>query len=63
MINLRIHPEVADDLNLAKAWYLEIDPELAESFLDEAYHLGVMRQILNISRRPVCWFHATKSQN
>jgi len=29
MINLRIHPEVADDLDRAKAWYAEFDPELA----------------------------------
>ena len=45
MINLRIHPEVADDLNLAKAWYLEIDPELAESFLDEVYQTMELAQV------------------
>ncbi|MEM9283162.1 MAG: type II toxin-antitoxin system RelE/ParE family toxin [Verrucomicrobiota bacterium] len=37
MTYLRIHPEVADDLVRAKDWYQEIDPELAESFLEEAY--------------------------
>lgn len=34
---LRIHPEVAGDLADAEDWYREIDPELAESFLEETY--------------------------
>lgn len=37
MTSLHIHPEVADDLADAVDWYREIDPELAESFLEEAY--------------------------
>ncbi len=42
MINLRIHPEVAEDLDKAKVWYQGIDPALAESFLVEVY--GAMEQ-------------------
>ena len=45
MINLRIHPEVADDLDRAKAWYLNIDPQLAESFLTEAYQTMELAQM------------------
>lgn len=45
MINLRIHPEVADDLDRAKAWYAEIDPKLAESFLEEAYQTMELAQL------------------
>lgn len=37
MTDLRIHPEVADDLGNGQEWYRKIDPELAESFLEEAY--------------------------
>ncbi|MDF1741138.1 MAG: type II toxin-antitoxin system RelE/ParE family toxin [Verrucomicrobiales bacterium] len=45
MTNLRIHPEVADDLEQAKSWYLEIDPELTESFLAEAYSTMELAQV------------------
>ncbi len=37
MTNLIIHDEVADDLIEARDWYREIDPALAESFLEEVY--------------------------
>jgi len=35
MNNLTTHPKVQGDLEKARAYYEEIDPELAEDFVDE----------------------------
>ena len=45
MTNLRIHPEVSQDLTRGAKWYRNIDPELAESFLEEAYLKMELAQI------------------
>ena len=37
MSELIVHPDVADEMADAAAWYSKIDPELAVRFLGEAY--------------------------
>jgi len=37
MTGLIIHPKVAGEVADAARWYRQIDPELAERFLDEVY--------------------------
>ncbi|MCP5550004.1 MAG: hypothetical protein H7A53_03825 [Akkermansiaceae bacterium] len=48
MTNLRIHPEVADDLAKAAEWYREIDPELARAAPE--HHSRIHREY----RRVLC---------
>jgi (2Fe-2S) ferredoxin len=45
MIQLQIHPKVSDDLCKSTAWYREIDPNLAASFLEEAYKTMELIQV------------------
>ncbi len=37
MAGLIIHPKVATEVANAAGWYRQIDPDLAERFLDEVY--------------------------
>jgi hypothetical protein len=37
MTGLIVHPKVAEEMADAAKWYREIDPDLAQRFLDEVY--------------------------
>lgn len=56
MTGLIIHPKVAGEVADAARWYWQIDPELADRFLDEVYEaIGKAREmplLFRIIERP-----------